>query len=116
MKKNPLLLLVVGAVLLAIGGFMSFGSGPPKADPAIVAQCQERLRDQGAEMLARCQEQAFATGLTATDANEAARAISAANNQEIGGNALGMFFIGLGLVFAIFGAIAWRQKMRSEMR
>ena len=112
MKNNPLLLLVIGVVLLAIGGFLSLGSGPPKADAAIVAQCQERLRDQGAQMLARCQEQAFATAMTATDANEAARTISAANNQEIGGNALGMFFIGLGLVFAIFGAVAWRRNAR----
>ena len=110
MKNSPLLLLLVGALLLAIGGYISLGKGTAKADPAIVAQCQDRLRDQGAEMAGRCQEQAFATAMTATDANEAARTISAANNNEIGGNELGMFLIGIGLVLAIYGAISWRQR------
>jgi type II secretory pathway component PulM len=112
MKKNPLLLLVIGVALLVVGAWMSLGSGPPKAGSAMVAQCQQRLRGESAEMLAQCQERAFAAGMTATDRNEAARTISAANNQEIGGNTLGMFLMGLGLVFALFGAIAWRQRMR----
>lgn len=114
MKKNPIVLLILGVALLAVGGFLTLNGGPPNADLAIVAQCQERVRDQGAEMLAKCQEQAFATGMTATDANDAARAISAANNAEVGGNMLGMFLLGLGLVLTIFGGLAWRQKERSK--
>jgi hypothetical protein len=110
MKKNPLLLFVVGALLLAIGGYITMGDKAARADPAIVAQCQDRVRDQGAELVGRCQEQAFATAMTATDANEAARTISAANNNELGGNALGMFLIGLGFVLAIYGAVTWRQQ------
>jgi hypothetical protein len=34
MKQNPRLLLLIGIVLIALGAFMSFASGPPKADPA----------------------------------------------------------------------------------
>lgn len=116
MRNNPLLLLVIGALLLAIGGFISLGSGPAQADPAIVSQCQDRMRDQGSEMIVRCDEQSFATAMTATDANDAARSISAANNREIGGSALGMFLIGLGLVLTIFGAIGWRQQVRGDVR
>jgi len=109
-KKNPLLLLVIGVALLLAGGFMSFGRGPAKADSAIVAQCKERLRDQGPEMTSRCEEKAFATGMTATDANEAARTISAANNDEVGGNMIGMFLLGVGIVLAGAGAYIMRQQ------
>jgi hypothetical protein len=48
--------------------------------------------------------------MTATDANAAARAISASNNSEIGGNALGMFLLGLGLVLTVVGALGWRKR------
>ncbi len=116
MKKNPLLLVIVGVLLLAVGGFITFTSGPAKADAASIAKCEERMRDQGAEMLARCQEKTFSTAMTATDANAAAQAISASNTKEIGGNSLGMFLLGLGLVFTIFGVIAHRQGMRGEAR
>ena len=112
MKLNPRLLKAIGIVLLAAGAFMSFGGGPPKADPAMVAQCRERMKDQGTEMLDRCQEAAFATAMTATDANLAAATISASNNQEIGGNAIGMFLLGIGLVFTLAGALAWRKQLR----
>lgn len=110
MKKNPLVLLAVGIVLLIAGAFLSFGSAPPQADAAAVAQCQERMKDQGAEMIGRCNEAAFATAMTATDANAAARAISASNNSEIGGNAFGMFLLGLGLVLTVVGGLAWRKR------
>ncbi len=110
MRKNPLVLLVVGVILLIAGALLTFGGTAPAADPATVAKCQERMKDQGAEMLGRCKESAFATAMTATDANAAARAISASNNSEIGGNALGMFLLGLGLVLAVAGGLAWRRR------
>ncbi|WP_380786191.1 hypothetical protein [Sphingomonas sp. R86521] len=116
MKKSPLVLLILGLVLLAAGGFMMLNGGPPKADPAIVAQCRDRMRDQGADMLAKCQEQAFATAMTATDANVAARAISTANNAEVGGTMLGMFLLGLGVVLTIAGAMIARQLGRATRR
>ncbi|WP_116090813.1 hypothetical protein [Sphingomonas crusticola] len=115
MKKSPLLLLVIGLLLLAVGGVLTMGSVSAEADPAIVARCEARMQDQGAEMIAHCKEKAFATGMTATDANEAARTISAANNSEVGRGGLGMFLIGLGAVLAIVGVIAWRQQDRAKV-
>jgi len=109
-RKNPLVLLVVGVILLIAGAMLTFGGTAPAADAATVAKCQERMKDQGAEMLGRCKESAFATAMTATDANAAARAISASNNSEIGGNALGMFLLGLGLVLTVAGGLAWRRR------
>lgn len=110
MKKNPLFLFALGVVLLIAGAFLSFGASAPQADAATVAKCQERMKDQGPEMLGRCKEATFATAMTATDANAAARAISASNNSEVGGNALGMFLLGLGLVLLVAGGLAWRQR------
>ncbi|QND44364.1 hypothetical protein HB780_00685 (plasmid) [Rhizobium lusitanum] len=112
MKLNHRLLIAIGIVLLAVGAFMSFGGGPPKADPTMVAQCRERMKDHGTEMLDRCQDAAFATAMTATDANQAAAAISASNNHEIGGKTIGMFLLGIGLVFTLVGALAWRKQLR----
>ena len=115
MKRNPRLLLIVGLVLLALGAFLSFAGGPPKANPAQAMQCRERMQDQGPEMLASCEEAAFATAMTATDADQAAASISASNNREIGGNALGMFLIGLGLVMTLAGLLASRKLARADV-
>jgi hypothetical protein len=105
MKKNPVLLIVIGVVLLVAGGLMSFTGGPPKADAATALQCRQKMTAAGAEatIIAQCDQRAFASQMTATDATSAAQAISAANNQEIGGNSLAMFLIGLGLVLSIAG-------------
>lgn len=113
MRKTPLVLLILGLALMAIGGVMTLKGGPPRADPAIVAQCRDRMRDQGADMLAKCQEQAFATAMTATDADAAARAIGTANTAEVGGTMLGMVLLGLGLVLTIAGAITSRRLGRA---
>lgn len=115
MKLNPRFALVIGIVLLAIGAFISFGNTAPVADPASAAACQERFKDQGQgqEMLDRCDEAAFATAMTATDANQAAASISASNNQEVGGNAIGMFLLGIGLVLTLAGAVGWVKQSRN---
>lgn len=105
MARNPRLLLIIGIVLLLVGGFLSFGRSAPSADPVLAAQCRERLKDVGTEMQARCDEAAVAAAMTATDANQAAASISAANNQEVGGNGLGMFLAGLGLVLTLAGVL-----------
>ncbi|ATY31166.1 hypothetical protein [Sphingomonas psychrotolerans] len=110
MKMNPRVALVIGIVLLAVGAFITFGNAPPKADPVSAAACRERFKDQGQEMLDRCDEAAFATAMTAADANQAAASISASNNQEVGGNALGMFLLGIGLVLTLAGGVAWMKQ------
>ena len=114
MKLNPLIALVIGIVLLAVGSFISFGNAPPAADPASATACRERFKDQGQEMLGRCDEAAFATAMTATDANKAAASISASNSQEIGGNVLGMFLLGIGLVLTLTGGFGWMQQSRDR--
>ncbi|WP_010188028.1 hypothetical protein [Sphingomonas sp. PAMC 26605] len=110
MKTNPIILLVFGFVLLAAGGLMSLTGGPPKADAAQASQCRERMKDQGADMLKKCDEQAFATTMTATDANSAAQAISAANKTEVGSNSLAMFVLGLGAVLTVAGIFMRRKR------
>jgi hypothetical protein len=108
--KNPVLLIVLGLVLLAAGAALNLTGGPPKADAAIAAQCKERMRGQP-DMVAKCDEAAFAAAMTATDADSAARAISAANNSEVGGNTLAMFLLGLGAVVTAAGIFTrWKSR------
>lgn len=116
LKKNPVILIAIGLVLLAIGGFMQFtAGGPPRADAALVQACETEMQSRGgdADMIARCQETAFASAMTATDAESAARAISAANNSEVGGGMLAMFLIGIGLALTIGGIVIHRGRGRT---
>jgi hypothetical protein len=105
MKKNPLLLIAIGLICLVIGGMMKVAGGPPSADPALAAQCRQSVAARGgdAQLLAQCKETAFATAMTATDANAAARAISSANRGEVGGGMVAMFLIGVGLALLAGG-------------
>jgi hypothetical protein len=114
MKNKPLLLIALGLLLLVIGAGMQLTGGAPQADAALLQRCQAEMSGRGADadMISRCSDTAFATAMTATDANAAARSISAANNSEIGGNALAMFLIGFGLVLTV-GGIVVRQKQRA---
>jgi hypothetical protein len=112
MKKTPIIVIVLGLLLLGAGAVMQFTGGPPKADVGLAQHCREKLTGQGAgpSMIAQCDETAFATAMTATDADAAARSISAANNSEISGNAAAMFLIGLGLVLVIGGIVLQRKR------
>jgi len=110
MTKTPIVLIALGLVLLVAGAVMQVTGGPPKADTAQAQQCREKMKDNGADMIARCDEAAFAAQMTATDADSAARAISAANTSEIGGNALAMGLIGLGLALLVGGIVVSRQR------
>jgi hypothetical protein len=112
MKTKPLLLLVLGLLLLGAGAAMQFTGGPPPADTPLAQHCREKLIAQGAgpSMVAQCDQAAFATAMTATDAAAAARSIGAANRSDVGGNAVAMVLIGLGLVLAIGGIIFQRTR------
>jgi hypothetical protein len=111
MKKNPTVLICIGALLLLLGVILHFSSGPPKADTALAQQCRENLtaRKSEPDLIKQCDETAFATAMTATDAQAAAQAISAANNSEIGGSTGSMFLIGVGVV-VLAGGIFLRRK------
>lgn len=114
MQKNPLLLVILGLILLGVGSVVQFTGGPPRADAALVLRCQEEMKARGADasMAKQCSETAFATAMTATDAQSAARAISAANTSEIGSNGLSMFLIGIGLALTIGGVVLQRKQKR----
>lgn len=107
MKKNPKVLIAAGLAALVIGFALNAMSGPPKADAAMAEQCQTKLRAQkmDASFIKQCEQKAFALTMTATDAQSAALAISAANNEEVGGGMLAKFLIGLGLALAIGGVV-----------
>ena len=105
MKKNPLLLVAIGLVCLVIGGAMKLSGGAPSADESLVAQCRQTVTERGgdADLIAQCDGQAFATAMTATDANAAAQTISAANQGEIGDGMISMFLLGIGVALLAGG-------------
>ena len=109
MKRHPIAVLALGLLLLAAGAFLQVTGGPPRADAALAQQCRDKMTGDGTDMLVRCDDVAFASSVTATDAASAARAISAANNHEIGGNMLAMFLIGIGLAL-VLGGVLLRRK------
>jgi len=112
LNKNPLVLIVLGAILLAVAGWMTLSIGPTAADPTLRQACEASMAERGgdAELKAQCSQVAFATAATATDAQSAAREISAANNSEIGGGAVSMFLLGLGLALLIGGVTLRLRK------
>ena len=112
MKRTPVLLIAIGLLALIIGGTMNFTGSAPKASPALVQQCQEKMRARNADdaLVRQCSEAAFATAMTATDAQAAAQAISTANNSEVGGGFVAMFLVGLGLALFLGGILAWRKQ------
>jgi hypothetical protein len=109
MIKGPRMLMAAGVLALLVGVVLTLAGGrPPPADAAMAAQCRARFQGQ-AEMQQRCGEAAFATAMTATDANAAAKAISAANTSEVGGNTLAMFILGLGVALLLAGVLQMRK-------
>lgn len=103
MKSKPLVAAVIGFVLLLVGGFIQFSGTAPSPDADLTQACRAEVQNRGgdSDMAKQCSDKTFAVAMTATNANDAARAISAANQQEIGGNAVSIFLLGLGLV--LFG-------------
>ncbi|WP_210302594.1 LPXTG cell wall anchor domain-containing protein [Phyllobacterium sp. 628] len=113
--KKPIILIILGLLLLGGGGALSFVGGPPQANAELTQKCRETLTARAADAATvdQCKEVAFATAMTATDAQSAARAISAANNSEIGSNTVAMFLMGLGLVFVLGGVFLRRKQMKA---
>lgn len=118
MKRNPAVMIAIGAVVLLIGLVLNFTGSAPKADSTMAQQCRDRLTSQKAEPseIAQCSQAAFATAMTATDAQAAAQAISAANNSEIGGSMLAKFLLGAGLVLLIAGIAAKRKRPATDWK
>lgn len=108
--------MLSGAIALLIGGILGFAGGLREADATLAAQCRTKMAAQNAEtaLLGQCKEVAFATAMTATDANAAAKAISAANNSEISGNSFVMFLMGLGVVLLVVGFLQGRKRQSAS--
>jgi len=114
--KKGLWLSLLGIVLLLTGLVLELHGGPSKADGQLVQACQNEMkrREAGPDMIARCSDTAFATMTTATNAESAARSISAANNQEVGSNMTAMFLIGFGITLTFAGILFYRRTIDSE--
>ena len=114
MKKNPKVILLIGLMFLMIGGALNFMvRGAAAATSEQEAACREQLASQGgdsAAMAHRCNEAVVAIGIGSQrlglSAPEAAQAIAAANQGEVGGNMLGKFLLGFGLALTVIGGIA----------
>jgi len=87
MKNKPQLLLIVGIIALFIGGYLYF-----QVDGEAVNQKNIEI------------------ATTATSAEEAARQISANNQNEVGGNAIALFLLGLGGAITLISIINLVKK------
>ncbi|MEN3929661.1 hypothetical protein WJT86_01135 [Microvirga sp. W0021] len=104
--KRFKIMLAVGILLLGFGALTY--DYTPSADSSLEAACRAKLSQQGgglASMAERCKEQAFATAFTAQDARSAASRIGSTNQFEVIIHMVSMFALGLGAVWAIFGAL-----------
>lgn len=115
MRKNPKLLIVIGALLLAAGFVLDLGAGgEAQATPQQEQACRTEMTGRGAEAAAlaeKCSEANFAIATIASSAGsgmsaqDAAAMISQNNQAEVGGSTLSKFLMGLGIGLFIAGVI-----------
>lgn len=118
MRKNPKLLILIGALLLAAGFVLDLGAGgEAQATPQQEQACRTEMTGRGAEAAAlaeKCSEANFAIATIATiassagsgmSAQDAAAMISQNNQAEVGGSTLSKFLMGLGIGLFIAGVI-----------
>lgn len=115
MRKNPKLLIVIGALLLAAGFALDLGAGgEAQATPQQEQACRTEMTGRGAEAAAlaeKCSEANFAIATIASSAGsgmsaqDAAAMISQNNQAEVGGSTLSKFLMGLGIGLFIAGII-----------
>lgn len=122
MRKNPKLLLIVGALLLLAGFALNFGAGGEVQATAEQEQaCRAEMAGRGAEASAladKCSEANFAIATIASgagsgmSAQDAAAMISQNNQAEVGGGMLSKFLMGLGVGILIAGVITLVVRKR----
>ncbi|MGL3819807.1 hypothetical protein [Sphingopyxis sp. R3-92] len=115
MRKNPKLLILIGALLLAAGFVLDLGAGgEAQATPQQEQACRTEMTGRGAEAAAlaeKCSEANFAIATIASSAGsgmsaqDAAAMISQNNQAEVGGSTLSKFLMGLGIGLFIAGVI-----------
>ena len=115
MRKNPKLLILIGALLLVAGFVLDLGAGgEAQATPQQEQACRTEMTGRGAEAAAlaeKCSEANFAIATIASSAGsgmsaqDAAAMISQNNQAEVGGSTLSKFLMGLGIGLLIAGVI-----------
>lgn len=117
-KLNPKLALIFGIILLVLSGFLFWKSSQPAITAEDTIRCEQLVQqkygqDTDAQFLEMCKNsvgwiaQLDAEANGATSAEDLAKAISSANQSEVGGSMFYMFFVGIllivGLVLTITG-------------
>ena len=123
-NKNPVSLVMIGILLLLIGGGIYFKSSKPNIATEDQARCEKLVQQKYGEnsnsIIGSCKTDtgfvammdAQASGTNSAEAT--AKAISSANNQELGLGFIGKFLtglcIGIGIVLLIKGLIGLKNK------
>lgn len=122
MRKNPKLLLIIGALLLLAGFALNLGAGGEAQATAQQEQaCRGEMAGRGAEAEAlaeKCSEANFAIATIASSAGsgmsaqDAAAMISQNNQAEVGGSTLSKFLMGLGIGLFVAGILGLAARKR----
>lgn len=122
MKKNPKLLVIIGALLALAGFALNFGAGgEAKATAQQEQACRAEMTGRGAAadaLVEKCSEANFAIATIASSAGsgmsaqDAAAMISQNNQADIGGSTLSKFLMGLGIGLFIAGIISLVMRKR----
>jgi hypothetical protein len=111
MVSKSLIQMLIGALLLVAGVAMQF-SGSGGANAALEAQCRAEMATRGpaaVQLADQCSEPAFASAITAQNAESAAAAVGSANRASVGSGLIAWFLIGVGLVLLVAGFVQHRR-------
>ncbi|RZG45831.1 hypothetical protein [Acinetobacter wuhouensis] len=123
-NKNPVVMIIIGIVLFLIGGGLYFTSSKPNISAEDQARCeslvQQKYGESSSSIIGSCKTDTGFVAMMdaqaggATSAEATAKAISSANNQELGLGFFGKFLtglcVGIGIAMIIKGFIALRNK------
>ncbi len=123
-NKNPVSLIIIGILLLLIGGGFYFKSSKPNISAEDQARCeklvQQKYGNDAGSIIESCKKDtgfvammdAQASGTNSAEAT--AKAISSANNQEVGLGIFGKFLtglcVGIGIVMLAKGLIGLKNR------
>lgn len=123
-NKNPVSLIIIGVLLLLIGGGIYFMSSKPNISADDQARCekivQQKYGDSSSSIIGSCKTDtgfvammdAQASGTNSAEAT--AKAISSANNQEVGLGIFGKFLtglcVGVGIAMLAKGLIGLKNR------
>ncbi len=123
-NMSPQVMLILGIVLFIIGGGLYWQSSAPNISADDQARCeqlvQKKYGENSSSIIASCKTDVGFIAMMDSQANgvtsaeDAAKAISSANNKEVGTSTLGKFLMGLcfgiGISFIFKGIAGIRNK------